>query len=137
MNAWLLDTGPLVALLSSDDARHGWAVELAKSAPTTVLTCDAVISEALFLLKRARIGPDGLFGLAEVGFLRSEFDFNRERGPIRELMRRYATLPMAFADACLVRMAEMNPGAVIWTLDKDFQVYRKNRRQTLSLVLPD
>jgi hypothetical protein len=34
-------------------------------------------------------------------------------------------------------MAEMNPGAVIWTLDMDFQVYRKHRRQTLSLVVPD
>ncbi len=137
MNPWLLDTGPLVALLSSNDARHGWAVEQAKVAPTTVLTCDAVISEALFLLKRARINPDGLFGMAETGFLRSAFDFNRERGPVRELMRRYARLPMAFADACLVRMAEMNPGAVIWTLDMDFQVYRKHRRQTLSLVVPD
>ncbi len=93
MNPWLLDTGPLVALLSSNDARHGWAVEQAKVAPTTVLTCDAVISEALFLLKRARINPDGLFGMAETGFLRSAFDFNRERGPVRELMRRRLPRP--------------------------------------------
>ena len=44
---------------------------------------------------------------------------------------------MGFADACLVRMAELNPDAYVWTLDGDFRVYRKNRRQTLSLVIPD
>ena len=41
---------------------------------------------------------------------------------------------LAFADACLVRMAEIKPDACIWTLDADFGVYRKNRRQTLALV---
>jgi len=134
---WLLDTGPLVALLARDDTMHGWAVEQARQAPPCVLTCDAVISEALFLLKRAGHDTDGLFAMAEAGFLRSSFDFNRERKGVRELMRRYAKLPMAFADACLVRMAELHPGAVVWTLDTDFHVYRQNRRQTLALVIPE
>lgn len=44
---------------------------------------------------------------------------------------------MAFADACLVTMAELHSGASIWTRDRDFGFYRKNRRQTLSLVTPD
>jgi predicted nucleic acid-binding protein len=137
VNVWLLDTGPLVALLARDDSMHAWAVERAKEAPVGVLTCDAVISEALFLLKRAGHNPDDLFAMAEAGFLRSSFDFNRERPAVRELMRRYAKLPMAFADACLVRMAELHPGSVIWTLDADFRVYRQHRRQTLSLVAPE
>jgi Tfp pilus assembly ATPase PilU len=51
-------------------------------------------------------------------------------------MRRYADRPMAFADACLVRMAELHANASVWTLDADFRIYRKNRRQTLSLVIP-
>jgi hypothetical protein len=33
-------------------------------------------------------------------------------------------------------MAELKPDACIWTLDGDFRVYRKNRRQTLALVTP-
>jgi hypothetical protein len=33
-------------------------------------------------------------------------------------------------------MAELYPDASIWTLDADFNVYRKNQRQTLSLVMP-
>lgn len=136
MKSWLVDTGPLVALLVGDDQQHAWAAEQLKHAPTTVLTCEAVISEALFLLKREGHDTDDLFALVETGFLRCEFDFHGEFAQVRELMRRYRARPMAFADACLVRMAELRPDACVWTLDRDFHVYRKHRRQTLSLVTP-
>lgn len=136
MKTWLIDTGPLVALLVGDDHQHAWAVEQAKAAPPTVITCDAVISEALFLLKREGHDTDLLFALVEAGFLRSEFDFHGEYRALRNLMRRYRDRPMAFADACLVRMAELRPEAVVWTLDRDFLVYRKQGRQSLSLVAP-
>lgn len=136
MRGWLIDTGPLVALLVGDDHQHAWAVEQSKHAPATVLTCEAVISEALYLLKREGHGADSLFALVEVGFLRSEFDFHAEYRHVSTMMRRYAQRAMSFADACLVRMAELRPDACIWTLDRDFHFYRKHGRQTLSLVAP-
>ena len=125
-----------MALLIGTDARHAWAVETSQRAPATVLTCDAVISEALFLLKHYGHDVTGLFAMVDVGFLRSEFDFHAQYRHVRDLMRRYRERPMAFADACLVRMAELKPDACIWTLDADFRVYRKNSRQTLALVTP-
>lgn len=134
--SWLIDTGPLVALLVGDDRHHGWALEQSKQAPPTVLTCDAVISEALFLLKREGHEVDHLFDLVHAGFLHSAFDFHAEYRVVRDLMRRYRERPMTFADACLVRMAELRPEALVWTLDKDFHFYRKLGRQTLSLVSP-
>jgi predicted nucleic acid-binding protein len=118
------------------DAQHGWAVEALKRSPATVLTCDAVVSEALFLLKRGGHDTASLFSLVDVGFLRSDFDFHSEYRHVRDLMQRYRERPMAFADACLVRMAELRPEACIWTLDADFRVYRRHRRQTLPLVMP-
>ncbi len=136
MKTWLIDTGPLVALLVGDDHQHAWALEQSKAAPPTVATCDAVISEALFLLKREGYDTDLLFALVEAGFLRSEFDFHAECRHVRSLMRRYRERPMAFADACLVRMAELRPEATVWTLDRDFLFYRKQGRQSLSLVAP-
>lgn len=136
MKTWLIDTGPLAALLVGDDHQHLWAVEQSKAAPATVVTCDAVLSETSFLLKREEYGSDSLFALIERGFLRSQFDLHAEYRHLRALMRRYRNRPMSFADACLVRMAELRPEAVIWTLDRDFHVYRKNGRQTLSLVTP-
>ena len=136
MKTWLVDTGPLVAMLAVSDAMHEWSAGQAKAAPATVLTCDAVITESLFLLKRVGHDTDKLFGLIEAGFLRSEFDLHGEYQAVRDLMRRYRDMPMSFADACLVRMSEIHSDSVVWTLDRDFRAYRRNRRQTISLVTP-
>jgi len=136
MTRWLVDTGPLVALLCADDRHHHWAVEQSRHAPATVFTCDAVISEALFLLKRAGHDADPLFALVEIGFLRSEFDFHAEYLRTRDLLRRYRERPMAFADACLVRLTEMTTDSCVWTVDSDFEFYRKHGRRTISLVAP-
>ncbi len=136
MKTWLIDTGPLVALLVGDDHQHPWAVAQCKTAPATVLTCDAVISEALFLLKRDGHDTDHLFDLIELGFLRTQFDTQSEHAQVRVLMHRYRERPMAFADACLVRMSELHPDALVWTLDRDFLFYRQHGRQSLSLISP-
>jgi len=133
---WLIDTGPLVALLVATDDQHAWTVEQLRHAPPTVLTCDAVISEALFLLKREGHNCDDLFALADAGFLRSDFQFATEHSAVRKLMRRYVDQPMSFADACLVRLAEKVPGSAVWTLDRDFRIYRQHGRQTIPLVTP-
>jgi uncharacterized protein len=123
---WLADTGPLVALLVGDDHYHEWAVECSKDAPATVLTCEAVVSEVLFLLKRDGHDAENFFALIEAGFIRVDFDFRAQHRHVRQLMQRYRARPMSFADACLVRMAEMQRGeCCIWTLDRDFSVYRK------------
>ena len=136
MKDWIADTGPLVALLVSDDQFHAWAVEQVKKAPRALYTCEAVISEACFLLYRDGYDAEDLFALVESGFLSCDFDFRREYRAIRDLMRRYHEQPMSYADACLVRMAELRPAACIWTLDRHFQVYRQGGRQSLSLVAP-
>lgn len=76
MKTWLVDTVPLVALNVRNDSQHPWAVEALKHAPATVLTCNAVISEALFLLERGGHSIDSIFAFVERGFLRSDFDFH-------------------------------------------------------------
>jgi predicted nucleic acid-binding protein len=136
VKVWLADTGPLVALLAANESSHSWSAEQAKTAPTTVLTCDAVITEALLLLKRARHDQNKLFALIESGFLRSEFDLRTEHRSVRDLMRRYVSTPMSFADACLVRLSEIHAHSVVWTLDRDFHIYRHHGRQTIPLISP-
>lgn len=37
-------------------------------------------------------------------------------------MDRYASVPMSFADACLVRMSALLPNATIFTTDSDFRI---------------
>jgi predicted nucleic acid-binding protein len=46
----IVDTGPLVALLDSREPHHAWARETLRSLQTPLHTCEAVLSEACFLL---------------------------------------------------------------------------------------
>jgi len=43
---------------------------------------------------------------------------------------------MSLADACLVRMTEVQTRAKVITLDSDFQVYRRNGRQIIPTISP-
>ena len=136
MKIWLADSGPLIALLEQAEKDHTWAVEAMHSAPLPLLTCEAVLTEACFLLKRQRRDPNDLLIMAQRGFFRVAFDFNREQEALRGLLTSYADLPMSFADACLVRMSELHPEAAVWTLDRDFKIYRRNRRSSIPLISP-
>lgn len=71
-----------------------------------------------------------------MGWLELLFSVRDHHSAIHELMVRYASVPMSVADACLVRMSELWPGAPIFTLDSDFRVYRRNKRQSLTLICP-
>jgi predicted nucleic acid-binding protein len=51
-------------------------------------------------------------------------------------MERYSSIPMSLADACLVRMSELEPRATVISLDSDFKIYRRNRRQVIPVLLP-
>lgn len=135
MTAILLDTGPLVALFDKNEQHHAWAVGVWASLHSPLLTCDAVLVEASYLLRRLPGGRQ--MPLDQIGrTLTLAFDFSAEHARVRQLMAKYADVPMAVADACLVRMAEMHEGATILTFDRDFQAYRANGRQNLRLIAP-
>ena len=136
MSRVLLDTGPLVALLSERETHHPWAELQFAQWTEPCVTCEPVLTEAFHLLGKVRGGPAALrTGLRE-GLIVLDFDVRSELAAVLELMNRYENLPMSLADACLVRMAEMNPSSQVFTLDEDFRVYRKNRTEMIPLVAP-
>jgi uncharacterized protein len=132
----IADTGPLVAFLLEREPRHAWAVEQFKSLPAPFHTCEAVLTESFHLLSRAREGPQRFFDLLTRGLFVTDFNLISEAKSLEKLVRKYRDLPMSLADACLVRMAEMHPSAVVLTLDKHFRLYRKHGRQPINLVIP-
>ena len=132
----IIDTGPIVAYLYREEEHHLWAVDQFRSLPAPLLTCEAVLTEALFLLRRVRSGSERLFSLLMSGAITIDFVLQDELDATSKLIAKYANVPASLADACLVRMAELRPEACIWTLDADFRVYRRHRRQTLPLVTP-
>jgi len=132
----LIDTGPLVAALRRRDEHHAWARAHFEAATEPFVSCEAVISESLFLLERTRDGKEALCGLLERGIIVVRYSFDDEITETLRLIRRYNDTPMSFADACLVRMAEKSDDAVIFTTDTDFRAYRRNGRQMIPLIIP-
>jgi predicted nucleic acid-binding protein len=132
----LLDTGPLVAFLSADDAYHDWAQERWRNLSPPLLSCEAVITEAAFLLQRQDKSRAGLFALIQRGVVKLDFSLTEELPAVAALVDRYANVPMSLADACLVRMSEFWADARVFTLDEDFHLYRRHGRQAIPLIEP-
>lgn len=131
----VLDTGPLVALLNRRDTFHTWSVEHAGKLSPPFFTCEAVLAEAHFLLTGVRQGNARLIDLIASGHIDLGFSFARYSDRVNELMHTYADVPMSFADACLVCMAE-NEESTVFTLDSDFKIYRKKRNRPIDLIIP-
>jgi predicted nucleic acid-binding protein len=132
----LVDTGPLVAFLNRKDRFHAWSAATMKTVRPPLHTCDAVLSEACFLLRRLTGGAAAVLQLVDRGLVVPSFRSEPEAAALRRLLERYEDLPMSFADACLVRMAELHSRCRLITLDADFRLYRRSGRQVIPLLAP-
>jgi predicted nucleic acid-binding protein len=133
----LLDTGPLVSFLASGLRYHSWTVEQWKRLRPPLLTCEPVLTEAAFLLKREGREADSLFALLERGVIRIGLTIEEEQSDLRALMRRYRNRPMSLADACLVRLSEIHSDGEVFTLDSDFRIYRRHGNKSIPVLMPD
>jgi len=132
----LADTGSLVALFHGADLAHPWALARYQEFTEPLITCEAVLTEALHLLRKVPQAHFNLLALWHREILSIQFSAEREKDALRKLLRRFASVPMSFADACLVRMSEIHSDCAIWTLDSNFRVYRRSGRQSIPLVIP-
>ena len=64
------------------------------------------------------------------------FQLTEHLEEILKLLEKYADIPMSLADACLVRMTETLADPVLYTVDSDFRIYRRNSRLTIPCVFP-
>lgn len=102
-----------------------------------MLTCEPVLTEAAFLLKREGRDADPLFELLERGVIRVALDVQEQQTDLRALMNRYRNRPMSLADACLVRLSELEASGEVFTLDSDFRVYRRHGNKVIPILMPD
>jgi uncharacterized protein len=131
----LVDAGFVVALLSSGDNHHEWAVTQASEFPPPWSTCEAVLSESFHLLGGR--GAPNLGALLRRRALLVAFELADSVEPVVRLIEKYSDVPMSLADACLVRMTETLADPVILTTDQDFRVYRRHSRQVVPCVTPE
>ena len=134
--AVLLDTGPLVSFLAAGLTHHAWVCEQWKRLRPPLLTCEPVLTEAAFLLKREGREVDDLFALLERGVIRVGMQVEEEQADLRALLHRYRDRPMSLADACLVRLAELHARSQVFTLDADFCIYRRHGNKVIPVLMP-
>lgn len=137
IKATIADTSVIVALLYEKDEWHEWTKKEAGNLPPPFLTCEAVITEASHLLYGKPQAQKNLLAFLEEGFIEIPFSLSAEAAKVQTLMQKYADVPMDLADACLVRMSELIKNAVVFTLDGDFLIYRKNGRQEIPTIIPN
>lgn len=132
----ILDTGPLVAFINGQDRYHQWSILQWGQIAPPLLTCEAVLSESCFLLRGDEGGQVAVLELLKRGVLNVTLRIEDSVIEISWLLRKYSDVPMSLADACLVRLSELYIDSPILTLNNDFKVYRKNKRQVLPLLSP-
>lgn len=118
------------------DQFHSWAQQEMAMLQPPILTCEAILVEAWFLLGRVPNGRSSLLRFLNQSELRIGIQFAQEKDRLLELMQRYSSVPMSVADACLVRLSEKFPTGVVLTLDSDFLVYRRFDREPIPTIMP-
>jgi predicted nucleic acid-binding protein len=131
----LLDTGLIVALLSSRDVNHARARALFASTAPPFRCCEAVLAEACFLMRRVhRDGPAEVMALGREGVYEIAFSVREHWEQLDGILRKYADRPISLADACLIRAAEIHGEPRIATFDTDFRIYRFARNRKFLIV---
>jgi uncharacterized protein len=131
----LLDTGPLVALLSRNDVSHERAREIFADCAPPFRTCESVIAEACFLLRKVHAdGPRDVVALGVRGLYTIGITAEAHWSSIESLLKKYSDRPISLADACLIRCAEIHGDGRIATFDAGFGVYRWRRSRRFELL---
>ena len=122
-----------MAFANRRDRYHDWAVGLAARVTKPLLTCEAVLAETAFHLKSVPL----VLAMIREGLIESAFVASDHLVKMAEPADRYADRRPDLADICLIRMSELHPRHPVITVDRtDFQVYRRNKRETIPVICP-
>ncbi len=135
-DAVLMDSGPLVAYLDKAEQFHDWTQARFQELSAPFLVPEAVLSEVCFLLADV---PGGVAKVSD--YLRRRLLVLTPVGAaaqprIFSMMAKYESVPMSYADACLLWLAETQPRSRVFTLDSDFSIYRLDRSRAVPVIAP-
>jgi len=125
MKRVLVDTGPLVAILSASDQHHQVCVEALRHLPGPLFSCWPVITEAVWLLRDYPVAVRQLLKNIAGGFVELLPLSSLEAEAVSRVMKKYEDIRPQLADAALVYLAQREGLDTVFTLDRrDFSVYR-------------
>jgi predicted nucleic acid-binding protein len=130
----LIDAGPLIALFHSGDNHHKGVRSFLMENQYTFISTLAVFTEVSHFLSVNKKAQYDFYEWAMYkGIILSEIN-QHDLPRILELTKKYADLPMDFADATLVVTAEKTGIKEIISLDNDFDIYRLPGREEIRNV---
>ncbi len=131
----LIDTGLLLALLDARDEHHRWAKKVIAESPRGFATCEAVLSETFFHIRKSERAKHAVLAMIEADWLQIIPVLPRLRVSVAHVLEKYH--PRAdYADACLVALHEIH-GAIVFTTDReDFGIYRSRAGGLIPTKLP-
>ncbi|MBO6621541.1 MAG: PIN domain-containing protein [Balneola sp.] len=131
-----LDTGPLVALFRERDQFHQWVkIELSKD-DYRFITCEAVLTETLFLTQNLPKVLDSISGMIESGMMVVRSALVSNPKAVFEKLNKYNDQKTSLADISLLVLYEEQKDSAIFTTDSDFLIYRDSQGKKLNLISP-
>jgi len=132
----LLDTGPIVALLDRSEKCHSECVEALAGIEGPLVTCESVIAEACYLMRRLAGANEAILQNVADGVFQIPIQLSQCALAIQRILKKYNDRQVDLADACLVHLATELRTGEIFTLDRDFAVYRWATNRAFQSVLP-
>ncbi len=131
-----LDTGPLVALFRERDQFHQWVkVELSRE-NFRFITCEAVLTETLFITKNAFPVVNAISSMIKQNLIEIKSALISDEEQVFELLNKYRDQKTSLADVSLLALYNETKDASIFTTDSDFLVYRDSKGKPLNLISP-
>jgi predicted nucleic acid-binding protein len=131
----LVDAGPLYALFDAKDRHHAASVRFIKQNNRPLATTAAVIAEVCWLLDFSVCAQSDFLRWIGASGIAVEHISAADVGALGVMVEKYADVPMDFADATLVFLAERLQTDDIASWDSDFGIYRTLTRRRLRNVL--
>ena len=132
----IVDAGPLIGWLNSNDQWHEWSVAALSARRGPLDTTEIVLGEACWHRGGNTQPAHALLDLVRKGALVLARLWPEHLAGTQQIMLKYPS--MDAADASLVSLAELSPKAALITIDRrDFQPCRGLRNRALKLILPE
>ena len=132
----LVDASFLVSVYDKREPYHRQCMAALDQVNRPLVTCEPVVTEAMYLLRRLSGAPQAILASIQEGQLEIPFQLARGVDEVLAYYTKYRDTPCDFADACLIAMADQLDTGDILTLDSDFMHYRWRRNKRFRMLIP-
>jgi predicted nucleic acid-binding protein len=131
----IIDTGPWVALIDRSETRHAECVQWLKNFSGRLYSTEAVLTEVLYLLNFSISAQCAALDFVLEAIVEIVPASAKSLRKTKNLMKKYADLPMDFADATIVCLATETRMQNVVTFDrKDFAIYKLPKKQSFTIM---